>query len=102
LNFASTGFKKNDFQKLQYSISKLPGLNLGLLYSNHEEHEKSIRLLERHFDLARQMQDRETIDRARVILGIARGNGKLDLFFHLCKTDLGKLLEWKSRRAPLE
>jgi len=77
-------------------------LNLGLLYNDRGEHEKSVELLEQHFDLARQLGDRKLIDSARVILGMARGNGKLDIYVDLVNNNLDKLLKWKSKRLPLE
>merc|ERR1719456_916229 len=77
-------------------------LNLGLLYNDRMEHDKSVELLEQHFDLARQIGDRKLIDSARVILGMARGNGKLDIYVDLINNNLDKLLKWKSKRLPLE
>lgn len=77
-------------------------LNLGLLYHCRNEYDKSVELLEQHFDLARQLGDRKLIDSARVILGMARGNGKLDLYATLLNTNMEKLLKWKAKRLPLE
>ena len=87
-------------------------LNLGLLYfessanrktaADADAYEKSIKLLERHFDLARHLGDRKLVDAARVILGMARGNGKLDVYMHCVRHDLGRLLDWKSRRVSLK
>lgn len=77
-------------------------LNLGLLYNDRGDHDKSVELLEQHFDLARQLGDRKLIDSARVILGMARGNGKLDIYVDLVNGNLDKLLQWKSKRLPLE
>ena len=43
----------------------------------------------------RQLGDRKLIDAARVILGMARGNGKLDAYMDIVKNnDLKKLLDW--------
>ena len=68
-------------------------LNLGILYGESrndasqledaEAYDKSIQLLEKHFDLVRQLGDTELIDSARTILGMARGNGKLDLYMNI-------------------
>lgn len=76
-------------------------LNLGLLYNDNGDSEKSIELLEQHFDLARQIGDRRLIDSARVILGMARGNGKIDRYIHAINIDCDKLIKWKSKRTPL-
>jgi len=77
-------------------------LNLGILYSGRGDHEKSVELLEQHFDLARQIGDRRLIDSARVVLGMVRGNGKLQSYIDLVNNDLDKLLRWKSKRATLD
>jgi len=77
-------------------------LNLGLLYHCRNEYDKSVELLEQHFDLARQLGDRKLIDSARVILGMARGNGKLDVYATLVNTNMEKLLKWKAKRTPLD
>jgi len=77
-------------------------LNLGILYNGRADHEKSVELLEQHFDLARQLGDRKLIDSARVVLGMVRGNGKLKAYVDLVNNDLDKLLKWKSKRMTLE
>mmetsp|Transcript_48171 Transcript_48171/g.111601 ORF Transcript_48171/g.111601 Transcript_48171/m.111601 type:complete len:401 (-) Transcript_48171:140-1342(-) len=77
-------------------------LNLGILYSGRGDHEKSVELLEQHFDLARQIGDRRLIDSARVVLGMVRGNGKLKSYIDLVNNDLDKLLKWKSKRSTLD
>ena len=79
-------------------------LNLGLLYhaAKKDQPEKAVELLEQHFDLARQLGNRKLIDSARVILGMARGMGKLDLYIKYINTDLDRLLKWKCRRVPLD
>jgi len=77
-------------------------LNLGILYNGRADHEKSVELLEQHFDLARQLGDRKLIDSARVVLGMVRGNGKLKAYIDLVNNDLDKLLKWKSKRMTLE
>ncbi|CEM23234.1 unnamed protein product [Vitrella brassicaformis CCMP3155] len=77
-------------------------LNLGLLYSQRAEYDKAVDLLEQHFDLARQLGDRKLIDSARVLLGVARGNGKLTPYIDVIGTSLDRLLKWKSRRVPID
>lgn len=41
------------------------------------------------------------IDSARIILGMARGNGKLDLYMNVVRNDIVKLCDWKARRVNL-
>jgi tetratricopeptide (TPR) repeat protein len=90
----------NDAGELQAQVSAC--LNLGLLYHDHGSYEKSVELLEQHFDLSRQLGDRKLIDSARVILGMARGHGKLGIYVNLINSNLPKLLQWKSKRIALE
>merc|ERR1719213_891332 len=71
-------------------------LNLGILFNGRGDHEKSVELLEQHFDLARQIGDRKLIDSARVVLGIVRGHGKLKAYIELVNSDIERLLRWKS------
>ncbi|CAD7950726.1 unnamed protein product [Amoebophrya sp. A120] len=73
-------------------------LSLGLLLAV-EKPEKSIALLETHFELVKKLNDREGVDAARVILGMARGQANYGKYMHLVQNDLGALLQWKSRRA---
>merc|ERR1711988_1302549 len=77
-------------------------LNLGILYSSRGDHDKSVELLEQHFDLARQLGDRKLIDSARVVLGMVRGNGKIKHFIDIVNNDLERLLKWKSKRVSLD
>lgn len=77
-------------------------LNLGILCNGRGDHEKSVELLEQHFDLARQIGDRGLIDSARVVLGMVRGSGKLKSYVDLVSGDLERLLRWKSKRATLD
>merc|ERR1711972_259082 len=77
-------------------------LNLGILYNGRGDHEKSVELLERHFDLARQIGDRKLIDSARVVLGIVRGARNLKSYIGVVNNDLDKLLRWKSTRASAD
>jgi tetratricopeptide (TPR) repeat protein len=77
-------------------------LNLGILYNDRGDHDKSVELLEQHFDLARQLGDRRLIDSARVVLGMVRGSGKLKSYVDLVNNNLDGLLKWKSKRIALE
>ena len=45
----NTGF----CDETDHSPVRLQGLNLGILYNSRGNHEKSVELLEQHFDLAR-------------------------------------------------
>ncbi|CAD7936277.1 unnamed protein product [Amoebophrya sp. A25] len=73
-------------------------LNLGLLYG---EDPKAITLLERHFKLVTELQDRDLIDAARVILGMTKGKAQFGQYMNLVQNDLRSLLAWKTRREPI-
>eukprot|EP00921_Rhytidocystis_pertsovi_P002581 GHVQ01004471.1.p1 GENE.GHVQ01004471.1~~GHVQ01004471.1.p1 ORF type:complete len:472 (+),score=75.16 GHVQ01004471.1:508-1923(+) len=77
-------------------------LSLGLLYSEAKEPEKSADLLEQHFELSRQLGERNVLDAARVILGVARGTDQMATFQEAVNTqNIYKLLKWKTDRRPL-
>lgn len=81
-------------------------LKLGLLYSKEGERKnmkRSVELLNSHFDLLRQgdkEKSQSQIDRARVNLGIAMANQKIDAYKHLVLNDLQGLVSWKVQRDP--
>ncbi len=45
--------------------------------------------------------DRTTLDRARVHLGMARGNAQMGSYMHVINYDMTSLLRWKNRRVNL-
>ncbi|OLP81004.1 Tetratricopeptide repeat protein 29 [Symbiodinium microadriaticum] len=101
--YEATGDTQEAIKQLENLLSAhASGLNLGILYNSRGNHEKSVELLEQHFDLARQIGDRKLIDSARVVLGMVRGNGKLKAYINMVNNDLDKLLKWKSKRATLD
>ena len=61
---------------------------------------RAVQYLERYFELARSIGDRQLIDKARTYLGIARGNSVLPAFMNVVTNDLDALLRWKNRRTP--
>ena len=67
---------------------------------NDTDFASAVQYLERYFELARQIGDRQIIDKARTYLGIARGNSVLPSFMNVVTTDLDALLRWKNRRTP--
>eukprot|EP00743_Colponemidia_sp_Colp-15_P002440 GILK01002645.1.p1 GENE.GILK01002645.1~~GILK01002645.1.p1 ORF type:complete len:489 (-),score=60.33 GILK01002645.1:201-1667(-) len=74
---------------------------LGMLFNLQGDHDKSVNYLEQHFELVRQLGDRDLIDAARVHLGMARGNSEMGSYVSIVNADLTTLLKWKNRRAPL-
>ena len=62
---------------------------------------RSVELLNSHFDLLRQGDKEKSqaqIDRARVNLGIAMANQKIEAYKHLVLNDLQGLDSWKVQR----
>ena len=60
----------------------------------------SVDYLLRHFELARQDENKKSkkIDAARVNIGIAQGNIAIEKYQKLVLNDLPSLLEWKIKR----
>lgn len=59
---------------------------------------------ERNFEICRnsvanRKVDRTVLDRARVNLGMARGNSQLGTYMHVINYDMTSLLKWKNRRV---
>ena len=74
--------------------------SLGVLYNQQNDYASAVQYLERYFELARSIGDRQLVDKARTYLGIARGNSVLPAFMNVVTTDLDALLRWKNRRTP--
>ena len=74
--------------------------SLGVLYNQQNDYTSAVQYLERYFELARSIGDRQLIDKARTYLGIARGNSVLPSFMNVVTNDLDALLRWKNRRTP--
>ena len=75
---------------------------LGVLYNAQNDYASAVQYLERYFELARSIGDRQLIDKARTYLGVARGNSVLPSFMNVVTNDLDALLRWKNRRTPFE
>ena len=73
-------------------------LNLGLVYQKQGQYKKSVEFLEKHFNLARKLQDRSLIDAGRVHLGVAQANCSIGNYSNLLNSNLQKLILWKNKR----
>lgn len=76
--------------------------NLGIMYNRQGEYTKAVQYFERNFEIARSLGDRKMLDNARIYLGIARGNAKVDSFIRVVNDDPAALLAWKNSRTPFE
>ena len=73
--------------------------SLGVLYQQQGDFANAVHHLERFFEIARSIGDRALVDKARVYLGIARGNSMLPKYLDVVTHDLDALLRWKKRRV---
>lgn len=73
-------------------------LHLGLLYQKQGQFKKSVEFLEKHFNLARKLQDRSLVDAARVNLGVAQANCSINSFSLVLTSNLQNLILWKNKR----
>lgn len=74
--------------------------SLGVIHSKQGDARSAVHYFERFFELARSLGDRSLIDKARVNLGIARGNLVMGAYVQVVSSDLNALLKWKNRRIP--
>ena len=47
-----------------------------MIYLNEGEFEKAVTVFEEYLELARKLDDKQSIDKAKVYLGVAKGNLK--------------------------
>ena len=92
------------FLSLAQASGKLQGqaeacCSLGVLYQQQGDFANAVHHLERFFEIARSIGDRALVDKARVYLGIARGNSMLPKYLDVVTHDLDALLRWKTRRV---
>ncbi len=78
--------------------------NLGIIYNSRGAYEKAVNYFEKNFDICRQLLtsgsgDLRLVDRARISLGMAKGNLQMKAYVHVINFDRNSLLRWKSRRT---
>jgi tetratricopeptide (TPR) repeat protein len=77
---------------------------LGVIYNKRGDFEKSVFYFERNFDFARGLSAGDTgsntalVDKARVFLGMAKGNQMLKRYVNVINHDQKSLLLWKAKR----
>ena len=74
-------------------------LKLGLLNYKQGLVPTSVTYLTKHFDFARQIKECSLVDAARVNLGIAQANTRIDKYIDMVMNDVNGLLEWKVKRT---
>ena len=77
--------------------------NLGVIYNRRGEFDKAVHFFERNFETTRSIvasgkSSRKIVDKARVNLGMARGNAQQNSYMNVINYDLSALLLWKNRR----
>eukprot|EP00753_Platysulcus_tardus_P016453 PLAT5721.3.p1 GENE.PLAT5721.3~~PLAT5721.3.p1 ORF type:complete len:462 (+),score=182.55 PLAT5721.3:94-1479(+) len=80
--------------------------NLGVIHNRRGEFARAVEYFEQNFEIARSIVsagggDSRLVDRARVSLGMARGNAQLGAYLNVINYDLSSLLSWKNRRIHL-
>lgn len=83
----------------KHSAEAEASLHLGLLYQKQGQPKKAVEFLDKHFSLARKLQDRSLIDAARVNLGMAQANCSIDNFIDVISGNLSGLIQWKTKRS---
>jgi tetratricopeptide (TPR) repeat protein len=81
--------------------------NLGVIYNKRGDFAKAVEFFEKNFEIARSTVvsgkgNRSLVDTARVNLGMARGNEKIQAYMNIINYDLTTLLRWKNRRVKFE
>jgi len=86
-------------QRTQQPVAQVEACSaLGAILNAQGDYERALALFERSFEIAKSIGDRRLVDRARVNLGLARGNSNLTQFMTLVLDDLPGLLNWKTKR----
>eukprot|EP00667_Euglena_gracilis_P008457 EG_transcript_8562 len=73
---------------------------LGQLYNKSGDHAKAVQYLEKNYEVSKRLGDKERLERARILLGVAKGHliwrsG----FVSSVDQDVGAILKWKSLGA---
>eukprot|EP00164_Ancoracysta_twista_P004519 GFYU01006099.1.p1 GENE.GFYU01006099.1~~GFYU01006099.1.p1 ORF type:complete len:447 (-),score=120.06 GFYU01006099.1:212-1552(-) len=75
--------------------------DLGILYNSNRDYNNAVEFFEKEFDLKRTLGEKKLVDQARVNVGIAKGNARLEQFMSLVKGDLDALIDWKNTRSNI-
>lgn len=74
---------------------------LGVLLCRMGEFTRASELFAKNFAFAQKIGDKKRTDKARILLGLARGNTGFPAFMFAVNNDRESLLAWKDRRVPL-
>lgn len=81
--------------------------NLGAIYNSQGRFDRAVEFFEKNFRLCRQLvkdcgAKTNVVDKARVNLGMAKGNARMGKFMHIIYHDLKSLLYWKNSRQDIQ
>ena len=81
--------------------------NLGVIYNRQARFGRAVDFFEQNFRLCRKLVKEEgaktsIVDKARVHLGMAKGNQRLGKYMNIIYTDLKSLLYWKNSRQDIQ
>eukprot|EP01138_Halocafeteria_seosinensis_P006342 gb/GECG01006483.1/.p1 GENE.gb/GECG01006483.1/~~gb/GECG01006483.1/.p1 ORF type:complete len:635 (+),score=96.05 gb/GECG01006483.1/:1-1905(+) len=79
-------------------------INLGTVASKNNELDDAVHYFERAYQLRQRHSgysedNRKATERARMLLGMAKGNAKMGAYVNVVKSDLTSLLRWKVKRS---
>lgn len=79
-------------------------INLGMVASKNNELDTAVHYFERAYHLRQRHRghsedNRKATERARMLLGMAKGNAKMGAYVNVVKCDLNSLLKWKVKRS---
>lgn len=81
--------------------------NLGVIYNSSARFDKAVECFEQNFRLCRKLVKEGgaktvVVDKARMHLGMAKGNMRLGKYMHVIYSDLASLLYWKNSRQDIQ
>lgn len=81
--------------------------SIGAIYNTDKRFNKAVTYFQQNYELCRKMAADKSgtlkvVDRARVSLGMAKGNQKLNKFIYVINSDMHSLLHWKNARQDIQ
>jgi len=81
--------------------------SIGAIYNTDRRFNKAVAYFQQNYELCRKMAadksgSLKVVDRARVSLGMAKGNQKLNKFIYVINSDMHSLLHWKNARQDIQ
>ena len=81
-----------------HKINAEAALKLGALEYEAGHVNSAVTYLEKNFEMAREIKDKQYIDKAKINLGIAKAYASFEIFKSIVKNDEQAYLNWKIKR----